>query len=130
MTTAMLPTSPPQLIERFGEALNHGDLDAIMALYEPEAAFKVEPGRVVHGHAAIHDALAGLLTLQPRISSRVIETVEAGDIALVAVIWELAGRQPDGEPVSMAGRSADVLRRQPDGYWKIRIDDPWGPPGA
>jgi ketosteroid isomerase-like protein len=128
--TTTAPTSPPQVIERFGEAFNRGDLDAVMALYGPEAVFKVEPDRIVHGPAAIRDALAGLLALQPRITSRVIESVESGDIAMVAVVWEMTGNQPDGAPVSLAGRSADVLQRHPDGHWMIRIDDPWGPPGS
>jgi len=26
----------------------------------------------------------------------------------------------------MAAKSADVLRRRPDGSWGILIDDPWG----
>ena len=30
------------------------------------------------------------------------------------------------EPVSLASRSADVLRRQADGSWRFVIDNPWG----
>jgi uncharacterized protein (TIGR02246 family) len=128
MTTAALPTTPQQVIEHIGSAFNRGDLDAALALYEPEAAFKVQPGRIVHGRAAIREALAGFFALQPRMDSTIVEVVEAGNIALVTVAWELTGRQPDGQPIAMSGRSADVLRRQPEGHWKVSIDDPWGPP--
>jgi ketosteroid isomerase-like protein len=52
--------------------------------------------------------------------------VEARDTALVAYRWQLEGTAPDGSPVEMAGMSADVLRRRPDGSWGVLIDDPWG----
>ena len=50
----------------------------------------------------------------------------AGDTALVSNRWRLTGATPDGTPVEMAGTSADVLRKRPDGTWGIVIDDPWG----
>ena len=54
------------------------------------------------------------------------KVLEAGDTALVANRWRLTGTTPTGEPVEMAGTSADVLRRRDDGSWGILIDDPWG----
>lgn len=33
---------------------------------------------------------------------------------------------PDGNPVNMAAKSADVLRHQADGTWRFVIDNPWG----
>lgn len=120
-------STPQNVISSFGDALNRGDLEAAVALYESGAAFKVQPGQIVHGLPAIREALAAFFAVKPRMSSNIIEVVEAGNLALVVNDWELAGRQPDGQPISMAGRSADVLRRQADGNWKISIDDPWGP---
>jgi ketosteroid isomerase-like protein len=52
--------------------------------------------------------------------------VEAGDIALTASRWRLAGTGPDGNPVNMNGESAEVCRRQADGTWRLVIDEPWG----
>jgi ketosteroid isomerase-like protein len=52
--------------------------------------------------------------------------VVAGDTALVINAWTLAGTGPAAEPVRMAAKSADVLRRREDGSWGILIDDPWG----
>ena len=50
----------------------------------------------------------------------------AGDVALVMNRWRLECTQADGAPVEMGNHSADVLRRAPDGGWRILIDDPWG----
>ena len=49
-----------------------------------------------------------------------------GDLALVVGEWSFAGTGPDGEPVKLVAKNADVLRRQSDGSWRFVIDNPWG----
>ena len=52
-TTAELrPTSPGEVIGRFQQVLAECDVDALLELYEPNAAFRTQDG-VVHGHGAI-----------------------------------------------------------------------------
>jgi uncharacterized protein (TIGR02246 family) len=122
----MTPTTPSQVIEAFAASLNSGDLQGALALYEPGAAFEPEPGRRVHGLAAIGEALTGFFAIEPRISGEIQKVIEAGDVALVVNRWSLRGTDPGGQPIEMGGVSSDVMRRQPDGTWKIAIDDPWG----
>jgi uncharacterized protein (TIGR02246 family) len=118
--------SPEATIERFADLLAAGDLDGLLDLYEPDAAFAPEPGRSISGQKAIGEALAGFLALRPRMTGTVEQVLTVGDTALVANRWTLQGTQPDGAPIEMGGVSADVLRRRPDGRWGILIDDPWG----
>ena len=40
--------------------------------------------------------------------------------------WTFNGTEPDGEPVRLAAKNADVLRRREDGTWRFVIDNPWG----
>ena len=54
------------------------------------------------------------------------KVLEAKGTALVINKWILRGTQPNGTPITMSGQSADVLRRQQDGTWRVLIDDPWG----
>jgi uncharacterized protein (TIGR02246 family) len=122
----MAELRPDATIERFSELLAEGDLDAMMELYEPDAAFAPQPGQTVTGQDEIRAALAGFLAAKPRMKGTIEKVLEAGDTALVANRWKLSGTAPDGSPVRMAGTSADVLRRRPDGSWGIVIDDPWG----
>ncbi len=49
-----------------------------------------------------------------------------GDLAMSLVKWTLNGTGPDGKPLTMTGTSSDVARRQPDGTWRMVIDNPWG----
>ena len=117
----------PQEVDRlFAQALNAGDLDALVALYEPQAALTPEPGKTVIGHAAIRAALAQFVSGRPRmeIVPRVI--AQSGDLALVSARWKLAMTGPDGTAAELAGQSVEVLRRQPGGHWLFALDEPFG----
>ena len=122
----MKAATPAQVIELFTEALNGGDIEGAISLYEPEATFAPQPGQKVKGRQAIRAALDLFTALKPRVHGEITNVMTAGDVALVMNRWQLEGTQPDGAPVEMRGHSADVLRRAPDGGWRILIDDPWG----
>jgi ketosteroid isomerase-like protein len=47
-------------------------------------------------------------------------------VALAYGRWTLTGAGPDGAPVNRSGRTTAVVRRQPDGRWCYRVDDPFG----
>ena len=122
-----MPAGSPEELDRlFSEALNSGDLDTLMALYEPQATFSPEPGQVISGTQAIREALIGFLATKPKITLEGKTLAQTGDIALTTAKWELSGTGPDGSPVKMDGHSVEVSRRQPDGNWLFVIDTPWG----
>jgi uncharacterized protein (TIGR02246 family) len=120
-----MKTTPDGVIRDFADRLNRGDVEGALALYEPEAAFLAEPGKSVHGSEAIRHALERFAALEPELTGEIQGVRQNGDIALVLNRWSLKGRTPEG-PVEMSGTSADVLRRQADGTWRVLIDDPWG----
>lgn len=125
MTTTAIDTSTPEALMRtFSACVRARDLDALVALYEPEAVFEVQPGVTVQGRDAIRAALRDLLALEPRMTATTVQVLQSGDVALVVNEWSLAGTAPDGGKVHQAGRSADVLRRQPSGGWRVVIDKP------
>ena len=117
--------TPEEVIRKFADRLNEGDVDGALALYEPDATFVAEPGTTVHGTAEIRAALQRFAALRPTLTGEIQGVREGGDIALVLNRWSLEGESADGA-VEMAGTSADVLRRQEDGTWRVLIDDPWG----
>jgi uncharacterized protein (TIGR02246 family) len=112
------------------EALNAGDVEAAVALYERDATFVAEPGKPATGLQAIREAINGFLALEPRLTIEVAQVVESGDLALLCSSWTLKGTAPDGGPIEMAGQSAEVVRRQADGTWKFVIDNPFAGAGS
>jgi uncharacterized protein (TIGR02246 family) len=125
----MMPMSarnPKELDVLFETALNAGDLDGLLALYEPHAAFTSQPGQVVTGTAAIREAIAGFLSLKPSMALETKVLAETGGIALLTSRWRLTGTGPDGAAVELTGTSAEVVRRQPDGSWLFVVDTPYG----
>ena len=109
-------------------AIEGGDLDAAVALYEPDASFVVAPGQVVVGHAAIREVLQGMMasTAGGRLDAVTVVTSADDSLAFTRVRGSSTRTGPDGEPITTTFHSVEVLRKQPDGTWRIVIDDPSG----
>ena len=118
--------TPVQVLESIVEGINTGNFDMLLALYEPEAAFASQPGSLTRGFAGIREALGGFVAMKGKLDLKVTRVLEVGDLALVIGVWSFNGTGPDGEPVKLAAKNADVLRRQADGSWRFVIDNPWG----
>jgi uncharacterized protein (TIGR02246 family) len=128
MTTlnALKQDTPQQVLDSIVEGINTGNLDGLMALYEPDAAFAAQPGSLAQGLTGIRASLAAFVDLRGTLDLKVTRILEAGGLALVAGVWSFTGTAPDGTAVQLSARNADVLRRQPDGSWRFVIDNPWG----
>jgi uncharacterized protein (TIGR02246 family) len=107
-------------------AFNAGDLEAVFRLYDAEAVFVVKPGKITDGPDELRAALervVSLVRLGGRIAIEPRSFARSGDVTLVLGTYRLSGRRRDGSPVELAGRFADILRRQPDGRWLIAVDN-------
>lgn len=117
---------PEEIHSQFAKAFNSGNLDAIMALYEPQATLVPQPGQAVQGRDAIRQALFQLLALKGRMQVKSIFTVHGLGVALMRGEWKLTGTGADGKPMEMTGHSVEVVRQQPTGEWLLAVDHPFG----
>lgn len=117
---------PEEIHSRFVAAFNSGNVDALMALYEPNATFVPQPGQAVQGQDAIRQALLQFVAVKGTLELRDVFTVHGHGIALVRGEWKLTGAGPDGKPIEMTGKSVEVLRQQPNGEWLYAVDHPFG----
>jgi len=119
------PSNPEDVDRLFGERVNAGDLEGVVALYEPTATLVRQDRTTATGTAAIRQELGGLMALKPQITMNVSRIVADGDgVAVMHDEWHLSGTGPDGKPVMLSGRASEVVRRQDDGTWRFVVDDP------
>lgn len=126
----MPATSPAQIHREFERAFNEGDVDGLLALYEPDAALIVQPGSVATGFDQIRPALQAFLDTGGEISLDTREVVTVGELAYLTNRWSLTGTNPDGTPLEMGAVTAEVARRQDDGSWLYVIDNAIGDAAA
>ena len=119
--------NPEDMHTLFTAAFNAGNLEALIALYEPDAQIVPQPGEITSGHEAIRQALKLYLAMKGtmQVTSRYVLRGES--IALLSGQWHLTVSTPDGRTIEMMrGKSIEVARRQPTGEWLLAIDHPFG----
>jgi ketosteroid isomerase-like protein len=105
--------SPEDLSRLIVTRLNAGDIDGLVALYEPDAVLALPGGQVATGSDEIHEAYARLLADRPTFEQGTPRpTLRAGELALTS------SRLADGVV------TVEVARRQGDGTWLWVIDQP------
>jgi uncharacterized protein (TIGR02246 family) len=122
----MLPHKPEDWPRLFEKHLNAGDLEAVMALYEPGARFVAPSGEAVVGHDWIRKALANMIVAKTRLHSRIVQEVTIGNIALLYTDFEATTIDGSEKTITIRHHAVEVLRRQTDGAWKLIVGDPDG----
>jgi len=109
-------------------ALESGDIDACVALYEPAAVLFKKSGETVSGPEAIRQIYAGMIALQPKFEVEFIKcTVSAdGSIGTNRMKAGMAWKDAAGKMHQAGFHSLEVVRKQADGSWLFIIDDPYG----
>ena len=113
---------PEEMNPAFAAAVNSGDVENLLALYEPGALLAAQPGERARGADEIRAALEGLLALGGTMESRNVYCMQVEDIALLQGEWRLMTTGPDASPLELTSRTAEVVRRQIDGSWLYVVD--------
>jgi uncharacterized protein (TIGR02246 family) len=120
-------TTPEEAHRRFVDAFNAGDVEALIALYEPEAVLCNAAGEIRAGLPAIRQAFQAFLASKPKIRLQTKYAICVGELALLRSQWTVTGTDPRGRPLEPTQHSSiEVVRRQPDGTWRYVIDQPFG----
>ena len=119
--------SPEEIHALIAAAFNAGDLDAFLELHEEDAAAFIPPdGRRVSGRDAIRAAVEPIFALRPKARIEVVGKLQADGLALThARLNVVAGE--GRERLEVTGRGTIVSRQQPDGTWRIVLDNPMSP---
>jgi uncharacterized protein (TIGR02246 family) len=116
---------PLEVHTQFVEAFKRGDIEALAALYEPDAVFVTGRG-TAKGRDEIREAYRQILSDGAEMELETRAVVESGDgLAILHGAWEL---RRDG--LVSSGLSTEVIRRQGDGTWLFVMDEPRTPGSA
>lgn len=109
-------------------ALESGDIETTVALYEAGAVLFKKSGETMTGLDAIRENNAAVIALKPKFTIEFIKFTLSSDgmIAMNRMKADLAFTKPDGQLVNTSVDTLEVLRKQPDGSWRYIIDDPYG----
>jgi ketosteroid isomerase-like protein len=104
---------PQELARLLGSRANAGDVEGLVALYQPDAVLAIGQGRVAVGADAIRRFFTELLATGRKFSlTEQRPALVSGDIALTSA------RLPNGAV------TAEIARRQSDGTWLWVVDQP------
>jgi uncharacterized protein (TIGR02246 family) len=122
----MSPRSPEDVLASIAAAVNAHDLDAFLALHEPNAAVVVPPEGLVRasGHDAIRKALEPLFARAPSVNVQLQGMLRSDGLAMSDTHFAVTLTDDDGKRVENAGVGTVVSRQQPDGGWLIVFDYP------
>lgn len=109
-------------------ALESGDLEASVAVYESEATLFKKSGETMTGLDAIRASNAGLIAMKPTFTVEFIKaTISAdGTLATNRMKADLSWTDKEGKAKQGSVDTLEVVRLQPDGSWRYVIDDPYG----
>ena len=106
------PAKKPNDLEKFFvERVNAGDIDGLVALYEPNAVVAYDNGKAAIGQKQMREFFSEFLANRPQLDpSNQAEALCSGDLALTS------SRLSNGD------FTAEVARRQADGSWLWVVD--------
>lgn len=101
---------PEDLARFFVERANVGDIEGLLALYEPNATLALDAGKVAIGVDEIRQFYTSLLSSQPSFTPGIQATaLRNGAIAFTS------SRLGNGN------NTAEIARRQADGSWQLAV---------
>ncbi len=102
-------------------AINKGNTAELAKLYAKDAVVMPPSSEILASPEAIRNYWDGLRKVGVNeYTVRTVETRIEGDTAYQTALWE-ATRTADGQAIQFEGNISNVLERQKDGSWKIRL---------
>ncbi|MGF1431676.1 YybH family protein [Kitasatospora sp. LaBMicrA B282] len=126
MSLPQVVTDPAKLPILFQDALNAGDVDAVLALFAPEAGMRTVTGEHLVGADALRAEIGGTVAARGRLTNVPRLTLFGADTALLVTDWTMEIDGPDGERIAPTGSTANIARRGPDGGWRFALLNPRG----
>lgn len=120
-------SSPEHVVELLDQAFNQGNIETVISCYEEAAVVVAQPSRTIQGTAELRTFFESVMRSGASAKQLKTRVLQADGIALFLSRWALTSDRAnqDAEPRTFVAMT--VFRKQPDGSWRILIDNPIGP---
>jgi uncharacterized protein (TIGR02246 family) len=126
----LIPAYKPEDCDRLiVEAIEKGDIETSVALYEHDAVLFTEPDQLIKGLDAIRKQNEKSIAMKTKFTIHEIKTVMSGDGTIATTRMKITSIDLDpktGKEARNLINTLEVVRKQPDGTWRFVIDDPFG----
>lgn len=110
-----------QLVANWMAASKAGDRDTVLSLMTDDVVFMV-PGREPFGKEAFAAAFEGQRPALIEGSADIVELKVLGDWAYLRNRLKVTVAPPGGPPTTRSGYTLTILRKEPDGRWRLARD--------
>ncbi len=111
-----------ELVDTWLAATKAGDLRTVLSLMTEDVVFMV-PGQKPFGKEAFEAASEGMTNVRIDGTSDIQEIQVLGDWAYLRTYIEMSMSRPDDEAlVRRSGYTLTILRKEPDGRWRLARD--------
>jgi uncharacterized protein (TIGR02246 family) len=110
-----------EVVATWMRAIKAGDVETVLDLMTDDVIFLV-PGRPPFGKEAFATASASMKGVEFEGTSDVIEIQVVGDWAYLRNHIEVTMTPKGGAPVRRSGHTLSIMRREPDGRWRLARD--------
>lgn len=117
-----LPVQAQQVHKSLEKAYNTRDFDTVMKIYDVQGVIVAEPDKPVSDREGFEKAVRAILAIEGQMEIKTVYCLEAGDVAVGRSEWSIS----DGGATKVAAKGIELLKRQPDGTWKVLIDHAFG----
>jgi len=107
---------------KWNAAINQGDTTQLVGLYADNAVMMPPSSEILSDQGAIKNYWDDLREVG--IDAYAINIVDLrinGDTAYQTILWEATRNAADGNVIQFDGNMSNVLERQKDGTWKIKL---------
>lgn len=117
-----LPTKAGDAHNALAAAYNTGDLNTVLDIYDVNGIIVAEPGNPVSGKEKFESAVKAILSIKGKMEIKTVYCLQSGDVAVGRSEWSIK----DGNEVKVSAKGIELLKRQPNGTWKVLIDHAFG----
>ncbi|HVU93607.1 MAG TPA: DUF4440 domain-containing protein [Puia sp.] len=103
-------------------AFNTGDVATVLSMYDETGIIVPQPGKTATGRIQFEESIRAILSIKGKMEIKTVYCLQTGNIALGRSEWSIT----DGDEVNISAKGIEVMKQQPDGTWKIVIDQAFG----